>query len=200
MKEFNFKYSDAGDFLFHRPITFQLVGPKRVRVVGRNGAGKSTLMKLWMQFVPSSKNEILGERIGIIQLKTNRVAYLDQNVEVLGDGNCSLLEQFSKLTPHFTETERRIRLGLFIFNLQTTLKRISTLSGGEKMRAALACVLFSEVPPELLILDEPTNNLDIDSVERIESALSNFRGAIVVISHDSKFLETIGAFEELSLS
>jgi ATPase subunit of ABC transporter with duplicated ATPase domains len=110
------------------------------------------------------------------------------------------LEQFSKLTPHFTETERRIRLGRFLFNQETTLKRISTLSGGEKMRAALACVLFSEVPPELLILDEPTNNLDIDSVERIESALSNFRGAIVVISHDSKFLETIGAFEELSLS
>ena len=67
------------------------------------------------------------------------------------------------------------------------------------MRAALACTLFSEIPPELLILDEPTNNLDIDTIEQIESALSHFKGAILVISHDSEFLTNINALEEWTI-
>ena len=65
------------------------------------------------------------------------------------------------------------------------------------MRAALACKLFSEIPPELLVLDEPTNNMDMDSIEQIESALSHFKGAMIIISHDTEFLTNIGATEEL---
>jgi ATPase subunit of ABC transporter with duplicated ATPase domains len=80
-----------------------------------------------------------------------------------------------------------------------SLKKISDLSGGEKIRAGIACALFAHQPPELLILDEPTNNLDIDSIERIESALSNFKGAILVISHDTEFLKSIDASEGLLL-
>jgi len=76
---------------------------------------------------------------------------------------------------------------------------VSSLSGGERMRAALACVLAGEKPPQLLILDEPTNNLDIDSIERIESALLNFKGVLIVISHDNEFLNKIGIDREVNL-
>lgn len=173
LKEFNFRYFDSQHFLFSNPITFQVAGPKRVSIVGPNGSGKSTLTRLLMNSLMSStrelkeelKNEPLGEMQGTIQLKTNRVAYLDQRLEILWDGKTSLLERFSEKTPHLSESERRIRLGRFLFNQNTVLKKISALSGGEQMRAALACILFSEHPPELLILDEPTNNLDLDSIE-----------------------------------
>ena len=127
------------------------------------------------------------------------MAYLDQGVEVLGDGQDSLLQRFRDLNPHLSESESRIRLGRFLFTQESSLKKISDLSGGEKLRAALACVLFSNPAPELLILDEPTNNLDLDSIERIESALTNFQGAIVVVSHDLEFIKNIGA-NELALS
>lgn len=72
------------------------------------------------------------------------------------------------------------------------LKLVETLSGGEKLRALLACVLMSNQPPQLLILDEPTNHLDLTSIASIESALNCYQGALLVISHDQTFLENIG--------
>ncbi len=198
-KEFNFRFSGSPDFLYLESIDFSLIGPKRVRVAGPNGAGKSTLMKLLTKSVLDEGDGTDGEMKGLIQLKTSRVAYLDQELKILGDGTGSLLDQFSEFTPHLSESERRVRLGRFLFEQERSCKRVSDLSGGERMRAALACVLFAEFPPELLILDEPTNNLDLDTIEQIESALLQFRGAIVVISHDSTFLDRIGAFEEFQI-
>jgi ATPase subunit of ABC transporter with duplicated ATPase domains len=199
IEDFNFKQSASQDFLYSHPISFRLAGPKRVRITGPNGAGKSTLIRLLLQSVADTKDSLSDECTGVIQLKTNRVAYLDQNLSLLGEGQDSLLVHFSKTTPHLSESERRIRLGRFLFNHSNQAKKISDLSGGERMRAALACILFSEFPPELLILDEPTNNLDMDSIEQIESALSQFKGAVIVISHDSEFLTNIGATEELAI-
>ena len=207
IKDFNFRFADSSSTLFPRPISFHLIGASRAQISGPNGAGKSTLIKLLLQtvsqfvsqFVTGTSDQLVGETSGNLQLKTKRVAYLDQNVEILGEKNISLLDLFSTVTPHLSESERRIRLGRFLFNQDTTTKKVGALSGGEKMRAALACVLFSEVPPELLILDEPTNNLDIDSIERMESALSHFQGAILAICHDQEFLTRIGITEELSI-
>ena len=199
LREFNFRYPNSEEFLFVEPITYTLVGPKRIQIVGSNGAGKSTLAKLLIQSIKMGADKVLGEIRGTIQLKTDRVSYLDQKSEILGENTQTLLGSFSDLTPHLSETERRTRLKRFLFDQEAISKQIWTLSGGEQMRAALACVLFSETPPELLILDEPTNNLDLDSIERIESALTHFGGAIVVISHDLKFLENIGATERLTL-
>lgn len=198
-KEFNFNHAGASQFLWDKPINFHLIGPARIRLNGANGAGKSTLMKLLMQSLWDN-SPIQGEHTGCFKLKTRRIAYLDQNMEILGNPETSLLTRFSIFTPHLSESERRIRLGRFLFNQQTSLKKISALSGGEQMRAALACALFSEVAPELLILDEPTNNLDVDSVEQFESALSNFQGALIVISHDIKFLENLRVTEELLIA
>ena len=196
---FNFRYTGSPDFLYSQSLSFRLMGPKRVRMTGPNGAGKSTLIRLLLQSITDLGESSFGECKGLIQLKTSRVAYLDQNLDILGKGEDSLLDHFSQTTPHLSQSERRIRLGRFLFNQANQLKKISDLSGGERMRAALACSLFSETPPELLVLDEPTNNMDMDSVEQIESALSHFKGAIIIISHDSEFLMNIGATEEWSI-
>lgn len=199
IEDFNFRYEGEADFLYSKSLSFQLSGPKRVRVTGPNGAGKSTLISLLLQSITELGEPPLGECKGLIQLKTSRVAYLDQNLSILGHESESLLDHFSRATQHLSPSERRIRLGRFLFNQSHSSKSISDLSGGERMRAALACTLFSEIPPELLILDEPTNNLDIDTIEQIESALSHFKGAILVISHDSEFLTNINALEEWTI-
>lgn len=191
---FNFRYEHSPHFLYQKPISFDLVGPKRVGILGPNGAGKSTLLRILLD--PLS---VQGETLGTVQLVSNRFAYLDQKTEILGSGSQTLLELFSQKTPHLTQAEQRIRLGRFQFHQEAALKKISQLSGGERMRAALACILFSESPPELLILDEPTNNLDIDSIENVESALSQFQGAMLVISHDLQFLEKTGISEWIYL-
>jgi ATPase subunit of ABC transporter with duplicated ATPase domains len=193
IQDFNFRFQGSEKFLYPRSINYCLAGPKRVSLSGPNGAGKTTLIQVLL-------NSIAGESQGFARLKTRRVAYLDQKMEILGPGQTTLLDRFSEKTPHLTEAERRIRLGRFQFYHDEALKKISALSGGERMRAALACLLFAESPPELLILDEPTNNLDVDSIEKVESALSNFRGAILVISHDPQFIRNLGVIETIDLS
>ena len=83
-------------------------------------------------------------------------------------------------------------LAQFLFRKEELLKQVQQLSGGERLRALLACVLMSKEPPQLIILDEPTNHLDLDSIRVIEQALKTYMGALLVISHDAKFLENIG--------
>jgi len=90
-------------------------------------------------------------------------------------------------------------LAQFLFKNTFAHKLAKELSGGEKLRALLACVLMSKHPPQLLILDEPTNHLDLQSIERIESALKNYKGAMIVISHDHKFLEEIDVSRHINI-
>ena len=139
----------------------------RVALRGRNGAGKSTILRL------ASGQEIEGENTGSLRAHTPRIAFLDQRAALL-DMHRTLLENITRHAPHLKEEERRLRLARFLFRADEAARPAQSFSGGEKLRAALACVLCAEKPPLLLFLDEPTNNLDIDSVERLESALQNF--------------------------
>lgn len=198
IKEINFRFFDSETPLFADPINFTLAGPRRVAISGGNGEGKSTLINLLLDSGGLSNCPLRGECVGSISLKIGRVSYLDQHVDILND-RLTLLENFSRGTLHLSESERRIRLGRFLFKGSTVGHYASSLSGGERLRAGLACILYSEVPPQLLILDEPTNNLDLDSIERIESALSNFQGAMLIVSHDKQFLRNIGVEQEIVL-
>jgi ATPase subunit of ABC transporter with duplicated ATPase domains len=92
------------------------------------------------------------------------------------------------------------RLARFLFRGARAHLPVSVLSGGERLRATLACVLCAEPAPQLLLLDEPTNNLDLVSVAQLESALNSYRGAFVVVSHDSRFLDEIGIDRRLHLA
>jgi len=134
----------------------------------------------------------------VIRLGTEYVCYLDQKAECLNE-EFSILDNFRAFNPNLDETETRYALAKFLFPNKAALQIVKTLSGGEKMRAALACLLMAEKVPQLLMLDEPTNHLDIRSVENIEAALNQFSGAMIVISHDKSFLKAIGITHELEI-
>ena len=122
----------------------------------------------------------------------------DQHVGLL-DPERSILENFRRINPDAEENFCRSALARYAFRADAALQRVATLSGGERMRAGLACVLAGGEMPELLILDEPTNHLDIDSIVEIEAGLREFSGALFVVSHDTAFLDAIGIERVISL-
>ena len=169
-----------------RPIidnfSWQIAGPQRIALTGENGSGKTTLIKLLLgQLTPQH---------GKIYRGVAHISYLDQSVTGLRP-ELSILANFMLLNPNIREIDARFYLAQFLFRNTLALKRVNCLSGGEKLRAMLACVLMSQYPPQLLILDEPTNHLDLDSIASIESALRQYQGALIVISHDETFLNNI---------
>jgi ATPase subunit of ABC transporter with duplicated ATPase domains len=90
-------------------------------------------------------------------------------------------------------------LAAFLFAHDDAFKLVGNLSGGEKMRAALACVLMGDTPPQLILLDEPTNNMDLESIASIERALRSYKGALLAVSHDAMFLQNIGVEEKIEM-
>lgn len=170
-------------------FSLEIYGPARMAIKGPNGSGKTTLARLILGELNPSKGEAV---LGI-----NRVAYLDQHVARLRDEG-TLLENIKEISGLDDEQSRKW-LARFLFKDTEVFKEAGVLSGGERMRAALACILAGDKPPQLIVLDEPTNNLDLSSIERIESALMNYRGALIVISHDEDFVRNIGVEEKIEL-
>lgn len=127
------------------------------------------------------------------------MSYLDQKISIL-DPQQTILQNFERLNPEVLHGDCRQRLATFLFRNEDALKLVENLSGGEKLRAALACVLMGEKPPQLILLDEPTNNMDLESIASIESALQNYKGALIVVSHDETFLKNIGVEEKMELT
>lgn len=171
------------------PISLRLTGPERVAVVGPNGAGKTTLLKLIAGLTEPSAGTV--ER-------PVRAALLDQQAAMLKPDE-TLVEGWLRLNPQGTPNAARAALARFLFRNVQADRKTGELSGGERLRAALACVMTGTQPPQLLVLDEPTNHLDIDSVEAVEAALSGYDGALVVVSHDADFLENLGVDRTIML-
>lgn len=163
------------------PLCLSLTGPERLAVVGPNGAGKTTLLKLIAGLIQPSAGAI--ER-------PVRAALLDQQAAMLRPDE-TLVEGWLRLNPQGTPNGARAALARFLFRNVQADRRVGELSGGERLRAALACVMTGAQPPQLLVLDEPTNHLDIESVEAVEAALSGYDGALVVVSHDADFVQSL---------
>jgi ATPase subunit of ABC transporter with duplicated ATPase domains len=157
-------------------------GPERIALTGPNGAGKSTLLRLI--------NGDLGPEAGDIKRADGRIAYLSQRLDLL-DLDRTVAENLAAFAPAMPEAQRMNLLARFLFRGSRIHLPVSVLSGGERLRATLACVLYSEPAPQLLLLDEPTNNLDLVSMSQLESALNAYEGAFVVVSHDERFLSEI---------
>ncbi|HQS17044.1 ABC-F family ATP-binding cassette domain-containing protein [Reyranella sp.] len=170
-------------------LSFTLTGPERVAITGPNGSGKTTLLALI-----AGK---LAPRSGSVRVHTD-FAMLDQEVSLL-DPSLSIRDNFLRLTPRADENTCRAALARFMFRADAALQIVSTLSGGQMLRAGLACVLGGTRPPPLLILDEPTNHLDIQSIESVEGGLRAYDGALLVVSHDEPFLAAIGTTRRLAL-
>jgi ATPase subunit of ABC transporter with duplicated ATPase domains len=123
---------------------------------------------------------------------------LDQRVSLL-DPTLSIRDNFRRLNLQADENAGRAALARFMFRADAALQVVGTLSGGQMLRAGLACVLGGLAPPSLLILDEPTNHLDIDSIAAVEAGLRAYDGALLVVSHDEVFLDAIGITRRLEL-
>lgn len=169
------------------PLNWRMDGPMRVALRGPNGCGKSTLLKA-----------ILGECVpvtGSCRVSVN-VAYLDQHLSQL-DLTQSVIAHLNLHNTPLEEGILRSRLAQLQLGADRVTLPLSALSGGERLKAALACVLWREEATQLLLLDEPTNHLDLASTRAIEAALAGFTGALLVVSHDEAFLDGLKLTHEL---
>ncbi|MFF3605917.1 ABC-F family ATP-binding cassette domain-containing protein [Streptomyces sp. NPDC002463] len=161
---------------------FELRGPERIALVGRNGAGKTTLLRT----IAGELEPLAGETDARVPLR-----FLPQRLDVLDDG-LSVVENVARFAPEATANVIRARLARLLFRGARADQPVGTLSGGERFRATLAALLLAEPAPQLLMLDEPTNNLDMASVRKLTAALDAYEGALIVASHDVAFLESLG--------
>ncbi|WP_347123470.1 ATP-binding cassette domain-containing protein [Microbacterium sp. SY138] len=203
-------------------------GPERVALIGRNGAGKTTLLeRLVATGVHSSgtitpvgpqgregsgsETEVLSSVRPALHAEahTDLIGYLPQRVDGLDEAR-SVFENIAAAAPHVPEKELRNRLARFLIRGATAERPVAALSGGERFRVALAKLLLADPAPHLVVLDEPTNNLDLDTVDQLVDALRAYRGAVLIVSHDDAFLRRLdldltlqidadGALQEVSL-
>lgn len=162
-------------------LNMHLAGPVRVAVRGPNGCGKSTLLKV-----------LAGEwraESGECNVHVPS-AYIDQHLALLDDRR-SIVEQLNLLDTPLAQGELRTRLALLQLDALRVTQPAGQLSGGERLKAAMAVALWRAVPAQLLLLDEPTNHLDLESVMAFEQAMQGFVGAMLVVSHDAAFVQAI---------
>jgi ATP-binding cassette subfamily F protein 3 len=174
-----------GDHVVYQDLNFTAERGQRIVLVGPNGAGKSTLLKILADVIP-----ING---GVRELGSNVVpGYFAQNRLDNLDAGATVFENVMSLRTNenqLTEQQARAILGAFLFRKDDVHKPVNVLSGGEKSRLALARILVK--PPNLLLMDEPTTHLDIQSIDSLVGALKNYDGTLIFISHDVHFIRAL---------
>lgn len=177
----NFTYGTQA--LWQTDLNLEIKSGERVALKGTNGSGKTTLIKL-----------ILGElqaTTGHVYRADARSAYIDQDYSLINNSLTvyEQAQQFNSST--LQEHEIKTRLNRFLFTKESWEKPCIALSGGERLRLTLCCLNISSRSPDLIVLDEPTNNLDIQNVEILAAAINSYQGTLIVVSHDEDFLKRI---------
>jgi ATPase subunit of ABC transporter with duplicated ATPase domains len=179
--EVNFGYDDQ--LLWKQALNFQITSGERIVIKGLNGSGKTTLIKM-----------ILGElkpRSGTMESVAVKAIYIDQDYSLINN-RLNVYEQAQQFNSGvLQEHDIKIRLNRFLFTKEYWDKPCKALSGGEKMRLMLCSLTISNQGPDIIILDEPTNNLDIQNIEILTAAINEYKGTLIVISHDEYFLNQI---------
>lgn len=162
-------------------VSLDLKRGEKLGILGGNGLGKSTFLKTIVGKIPALSGEY---RFG-----TNvQIGYFDQQMAMY-TSNKTVLDDFWDEYPNLTETEARNALGAFLFSGEDVFKNVNMLSGGEKVRLALCKILKTR--PNVLVLDEPTNHMDIVGKETLESMLKDYRGTLIFVSHDRYFVKKV---------
>lgn len=188
--EINFSY-EGSKHLWVNNQTFKLFSGERVAVKGPNGSGKTTLISIIMGNI--------APLIGTVFIAENKSVYIDQDYSLI-DNSLKVYEQAQQFNNKaLQEHEVKIRLNRFLFTKEMWDKPCHVLSGGEKMRLLLCCLSIGNQSPDIIILDEPTNNLDIQNIEILTHAINDYQGTLIVISHDDIFLEQINIERTITL-
>lgn len=179
--DINFAYDTHS--LWKDSLNFQIISGERIALRGKNGSGKTTLIKLILGDIEQQK--------GQIHRAESKAIYIDQDYSLI-DNKQKVYEQAQVFnTSALLEHEIKIRLNRFLFTKEDWDKPCKALSGGERMRLLLCCLTIDSQAPDIIILDEPTNNLDIQNVEILTTAINEYQGTLIVVSHDETFLEQI---------
>lgn len=177
-------YAWSGLPLWQESLSFELLTGERIAIKGNNGSGKTTLINLILGNLQPST--------GSIHRAEQAAIYIDQDYSLL-ENELIVFEQAQRFNKALlAEHELKSRLTHFLFTKEVWDKPTAVLSGGEKMRLMLACLTLSNRAPDMIVLDEPTNNLDIQNIEILRDAINDYRGTLVVVSHDKHFLEEVG--------
>lgn len=188
-KDINFNY--GMEPIWGEPLSFTITSGERINISGNNGAGKTTLVRMMLGKVAPTNGRLTIADINAI--------YIDQDYSLINN-ELTVFEQASLYnTGNLEEHEIKSRLTHFLFIKEDWSKRCGSLSGGERMRMMLCCMTISNEAPDIIVLDEPTNNLDIQNVEILAMAVSQYNGTIIIISHDKAFLELIKVERTISL-
>jgi ATPase subunit of ABC transporter with duplicated ATPase domains len=186
-KGINFRYGDQ--LLWRHTQDFQITSGERIVIKGLNGSGKSTLIKMILGK--------LGPASGTIDRTNIRTMYIDQDYSLVDNG-LSVYEQAQQYNSGaLQEHDIKIRLNRFLFTREHWDKPCATLSGGEKMRLILCALTIADQAPDIIVLDEPTNNLDIQNIEILTAAINEYSGTLIVVSHDEYFLKEINVEREI---
>lgn len=191
VEQLNFQYPETSSLLWKTPLNFQLQSGDRIYINGNNGSGKTTLLKLIEgKLIPTS---------GTLKRADFSFIYLDQEYSLIKN-KYTILEQADRFNHRrLPEHELKTILHRYLFPSTTWNKPCNQLSGGEKMRLSFCCLMITNQTPDLFILDEPTNNLDIESIEIITDTLKGYSGSLLVVSHDPIFLNEIACKKEIIL-
>lgn len=177
--------------LWKDALNIEVLSGERIALRGSNGSGKTSLIRLMLgEAEPTS---------GTIKKTVGKIMYIDQEYSLI-NGKQQVYEQAERFNIQgLQEHEVKLRLARFLFNKEDWDKPCDALSGGEKMRLILCCLTISQRAPDMIILDEPTNNLDIRNLEILTKAINSYEGTLIVVSHDARFLQDIGIERTIDL-
>ncbi|MBZ4041034.1 ribosomal protection-like ABC-F family protein [Flavobacterium hibisci] len=185
----NYSYNE--EWIWRTDLNFQIISSERIAVKGNNGSGKTTLIKLILKELQSTK--------GILKTADSEMIYIDQDYSLINT-HLTVYEQAQQSNNSgLEEHDIKMRLNRFLFTRSDWNKPCSYLSGGERMRLMLCGLTIANQAPDVIILDEPTNNLDIQNIEILTDALNEYQGTLIVVSHDDLFLDHIAVNRSIYL-
>lgn len=186
----NFGYTEG--MLWRRPLDFKIKSGERIALCGQNGSGKTTLLRLLLGRLEPTE--------GVLTRADFKYVYLDQEYSMLRADLTVYAQAEHYNVNNLPEHELKMRLNRFLFSSQAWDKPCERLSGGERMRLIFCCLMISNNTPDVFVLDEPTNNLDIQNIEIMTSTIRDYRGTVIVVSHDQRFMKEIGVERCIDLS
>ncbi|KQB42366.1 ribosomal protection-like ABC-F family protein [Flavobacterium aquidurense] len=185
----NYSYKER--LLWKKDLNIEIISGERIVLKGNNGSGKTTLIKIIL--------EKLEPKSGTVYSAQNKSVYIDQDYSLINN-ELKVYDQAQQFNSSgLEEHEIKMRLNRFLFHREYWDKPCSALSGGEKMRLMLCCLTINNGSPDIIILDEPTNNLDIQNIEILSAAINEYKGTLIVVSHDESFLEEINIEKTIQL-